>query len=785
MCVQLGFRRSGSPQQDAAAYLSGAAPELLDHYPELGMLRDVAFYASLLLCPSADGLPQHRAWEPRDAALRWSSEPEGGEGLLALYRGGGQGTRLVANGFGRRLTATRPAEPGVVARLLQAPSRPRAPPSAADTEALLGPGVRTEDDVLHVPNERLPAFGGRLGPSDSELLCQILTAPYLRIPLLVDFLREDGRLRALEDPSLQAIADACLFEPGPWRPPEPLPSLPEAIPAAEQALRASPCGLLVNELVHAPQPLLEGVAGMLERALDFDTGSHEGPSAQAVLYVIRLAVRVEDYAAILAAGIAPGADELGGLGIPTGVWAADVADKVLAVRRKLVGLLRGRALTTLEGWRGRLVKAERLGEACEVLAHMALIFTNADAQADVSTGFDGAAARALLACQLYLTNNFAFGLEDGPGASAAASPPDTESLRRSERVDFFFGLVQRHRRHLLDWIEAGPARRTGAVLENVIAVLTTDAKLTVTATPAGCPEETPRRWASLPGPDCKGRLCPDTETEGYTAAVAAAASGERDFEGWLQTTTRAAVGTEVNLQLGTFTMQSNERELLNSRFTAPADFSLIVGSNASQRLQCTRVLKTAQCEQVRLMFRHDLHYWEADHRTPRVAFSLFCIALPDWVSEGIARLPKSICPAGLMFEDLSGDIVRAQVQNGSTLLEVAFFKTFQGTHVNVFRVVSHGRRFLRSILFSSSPIHCLHDLAPSFSASGDHAYEMPCGQENLAIADDPAFGSGLVITRALSKDIGEQVFVPRRYLEGLLPSSLLGACQSNSYVCCG
>ena len=39
LCVQVGFPRSASAERDAAAYLSGAAPELLDNYPELGMFR--------------------------------------------------------------------------------------------------------------------------------------------------------------------------------------------------------------------------------------------------------------------------------------------------------------------------------------------------------------------------------------------------------------------------------------------------------------------------------------------------------------------------------------------------------------------------------------------------------------------------------------------------------------------------------------------------------------------------------------------------------------------------
>jgi hypothetical protein len=732
-----------------------------------------------MLSPVADFLPQARRWEPRDAALRWSAEPEGGDGLLGMYRGVG-GTRLVVQGFGRRLAAARPSEAGIVARLLQARPQPRAPPSGADPEAVVGPGVRTEDDVLHCPNERLPSFGSRLGPSDAELLCQFLTVPYLRIPMLVDFLREDARLRALESPELQAVVDACLFEPGAWRPCVAQP-LPETIPSADPALRATPCGLLVNELVHSPLPLLQGLQDMLEKAFDFDTGAYGGPSAQAVLYVIRLAVRVEEYASIVAESMQPRGERsepvrcwdcIEALVDFAGAWPADVAERVRDGRGRLVGLLRKRGLAMLEGWRGRLMKAEQLGEACEVLVHMALVFRNAEAQADVSSGFDDAAVRTILTCQLFLTNNFAFELEAGAEGEQRGA-----GLRpRNDRVDFFFDLIQKHRRRILDWIEEAPSRKAGAVLEDVIAALTMDAKLTRSS---GCEE--PRRWSSLVGPDCRGRLCPDTEMDGYLTTFENATENEGEFERWLQMTTRAAVGTEINLQLGTFTMQSNERELLDSRLTEPTDFAMVIGLNSSHRLQCTKILKTEQCEQVKLMFRHDLHYWEADSRTPKVAFSRFCVALPDWVNEGVSRLPKSICPAGLMFEDLSGEVVRAQIQRDKALLEVVFFKSMQGTQVNIFKVVSFGRRFLRTILFSSSPTHCFCDLSPALVEFKDKTYEIQCGLENLDISEDTSVGKGLVITRALSKEMGNQVFVPRRYLDGLLPEVLLGKLFLSSF----
>ena len=51
----------------------------------------------------------------------------------------------------------------------------------------------TEEDVLHLTN--LPTFDGLLRPSESELLLTYLTAPYLRIPLVLRHFADPQRVR--------------------------------------------------------------------------------------------------------------------------------------------------------------------------------------------------------------------------------------------------------------------------------------------------------------------------------------------------------------------------------------------------------------------------------------------------------------------------------------------------------------------------------------------------------------------------------------------------------------
>ena len=59
--------------------------------------------------------------------------------------------------------------------------------------------------MLHV--RHLPDFEGRLSSRHVELLIQYLTAPYLRIPLVMKLLSDESRVRALAVPELQ-VEDA-------------------------------------------------------------------------------------------------------------------------------------------------------------------------------------------------------------------------------------------------------------------------------------------------------------------------------------------------------------------------------------------------------------------------------------------------------------------------------------------------------------------------------------------------------------------------------------------------
>ena len=170
-------------------------------------------------------------------------------------------------------------------------TQPRASPSQANPSILLGERVDTEDDILHMRN--LPDFDGTLGAKDAELLLQYLLTPYMRIPLLLNFFSQETRLKALRSKELQEVLDAALFEPGAWQETV-MKEVPTMVPADNRDNLNTVVGLLFNEIIMSPHIVLNSIKQMLERVIDLDTGRYS-ELGSCVLYVMRLAVRIESY----------------------------------------------------------------------------------------------------------------------------------------------------------------------------------------------------------------------------------------------------------------------------------------------------------------------------------------------------------------------------------------------------------------------------------------------------------------------------------------------------------
>ena len=342
-------------------YLTGELPDLLLLYPELAAFRDLIFVFKLFMCPEQAMLPARGRWRPADARLTWShavDEKRAKKGFAPALSVAGFGTAHLNLGLAQALRGDAAAQHanvfqewinrfGLAIGMSKGGSsavgrQPRAPPSGANPSGLLrSPKLKltSEDSILSLDSQRLLSMQGPTGPGanggepsgaappplksqrsagggigngsgderpplsarDAELLLTYLTAPYLRIPLLLGFFADQQRLHALSSVRMQEVLEAALFEPGAWHgaahrpPPTHVPPTPE-----ERAIvLATPLGLLFNELVHAPTLLLDPLERLLDMALDLDTGAHDGPSARILYFVTRLIVHVESHALLL------------------------------------------------------------------------------------------------------------------------------------------------------------------------------------------------------------------------------------------------------------------------------------------------------------------------------------------------------------------------------------------------------------------------------------------------------------------------------------------------------
>ena len=468
--------------------------------------------------------------------------------------------------------------------------------------------------MLHV--RLLPDFDGHLNGRDAELLLSYLTAPYVRVPLLLQLFADATRVRALGSPELRDVVDACLFEPGAWQPRGAAAladaadgddaaaagaagagddaarevaafdaaiargAVPATAPAKARACFATPCGLLFNELTVSPATVIGALDAILDAALDLDVGRYAPATSGVILYAVRLLVRVESYVLFVLAqngalfrsrararaararpraraprALAEDAEKpphlspllLRARARPQARARATRATRARAGRardgrrrgrrvhahgargrRGRPRLDRGDARARLRGvgaeplaalaaaarrWRQRLdgvaypmlarwcrgaLGARRMGTACVVYAHLALLFRNVRAAA-----FGRREVATLLTAQVFLNINYTFDAEptvDAPlddAAAAGGASAKGGGFRREARVVVvavacagrgrrgaatvaaalgfsqteFFELMQRHRRKLLSWLEAHAEDRA-VVLEAVARVVT-------------------------------------------------------------------------------------------------------------------------------------------------------------------------------------------------------------------------------------------------------------------------------------------------------------------------
>ena len=357
LAVHIGLKGSPAQLADSSA--------LLDAIPELKKLRDVVFLAKLLL--SGDNLPTaKKKWLAADAYLRWTYDEKAQQYVV---RGFNQQLHVgkADSSFGEKVG-------GWFSSLLGFTKK--ATPSPADPSFLCGTEIQTETDVLYAPLQTI----GSLNPQDTEVLVTVMTAPYVRLPLVLGFF-DRTRVGALRDPQLQRMLEAVLFEPGPWRPETGGPPNPTRIPAPNRDHLATPAGLLFTELTNSPALLAQTFENFVTLAMERDTGTPLFPGFSLVSFLLRIAARGEAYIATWLASAKGTAESCGLPRKGAAEHAAAVAILEPAYAR-LRAAFDGPVREAVYAWIRKALKADDMVAACDAYSILALISRNSEQLSD-------------------------------------------------------------------------------------------------------------------------------------------------------------------------------------------------------------------------------------------------------------------------------------------------------------------------------------------------------------------------------------------------------------------
>ncbi len=141
-----------------------------------------------------------------------------------------------------------------------------------------------------------------------------------------------------------------------------------------------------------------------------------------------------------------------------------------------------------------------------------------------------------------------------------------------------FDLFQRQRWKIHSWLKANPPTETQDVMEAVVRVVT----LTGTRTrPNDGIVLKPRKWRSMEGRNCDGRYIPESapakQPDGKDAKSGGGDSKKpagSDKRNLLDSMARS-VDTEINIQLGDFTLKTSTLDVLEDYITSLPDFTAV------------------------------------------------------------------------------------------------------------------------------------------------------------------------------------------------------------------
>ncbi|CAJ1434089.1 unnamed protein product, partial [Effrenium voratum] len=542
-------------------------------WPEFQAYRDIVFWWKFFLCTDVRVFPEPRQFHPSEAIARWSVQTDDKGRQYFKVLGLGKDNVVWLN-------ERTPPQPPASGHRWPSPALP-----AMHTKG----EVRTEDDLLY--QRSLPNFAdektGRpmLRPSDSEALLSYLTVPYLRQPLLLSFFTTQDRSNCLRQGTLQKILQATMLEPGKLLYPQDMHKIPEFVPAVaeEEHLVASPFSQILTELSHGPSQILTAVGKLMALTLSLAT-SVTSETVPAILFSVRLAVRVESAAALLAEHAE---------GKMARAWPRlQVTSAVLEELRRGRALLRstfeGEVLPWFDRWLEELAESaqqepsredECNSLACRLHAHQVLVLRNVP-QSD----FNSDRIRRFLASMTYLSSHHTFNQE-------RLEVPETE----------LFEALQLHRRFMVRWLVE--QRRINA-MQGFNSVLRSCHQQLSALGDTSAPETAGFEWVCVGDhSEYEGRFgvlsesAPDKDAQGSEEAAKAAKAPSKDIK---TVNASDAFWIELNVQLLQVTVRGRTLVPLEDHIWNDGDFRHVFVSELGEKgatqkttVQCSALLTSS------------------------------------------------------------------------------------------------------------------------------------------------------------------------------------------------
>lgn len=396
-----------------------------------------------------------------------------------------------------------------------------------------------------------------------------------------------------------------------------------------------------------------------------------------------------------------------------------------------------------------------------------------------------------MSSQVYLTINHRFSTkvyDDLQDTANPTQPPPSIQIAQSE----VFDVIQSHRYNLLRFIREQRVDGDRA-MEAVVRI----------ATGTGTREQDDkeikqRHWQSIGHPTCYGRFVPDTEDENLRDGSYRTPQPGQTYEDWMLYVTTKAVGIEVNMQLSEFTLQNHKMALLDDHIIKDDDFAETrhTALKDAKDVACAEVVHTTNRFWWRLVGRrYDVLSWAPDQRNyydiKGTKNPVLSRKFPNnirggekWIVDILKDKVPLLLPDTTLYmspEDQSDEpyvVLSGWLENKTksddsmlthTLKEVIVWQ-FPPV-ISIFNVVEYGRRHLRVLEYTSDLSICLHEVnsGEPYPDRVGGILSLSAGIPMTTVSPTPS----LLVTRALTSEIGTQTYVPPRFLGGLVPSSLV------------